>query len=433
MSATCATMRAPTTTSPAAATSSGTTWVSGVRNIDARNSRPVTTEAMPVRAPSPMPDAESMNTVFDDTEAPPPATAPTPSTTSADFRRGKVPSGFATPAAFASPVIVPIASKKFVKTRVKTSIDAATGPMRVKAPKTSACPTSDRSGRAKRAFGRPGALRFQPVGESTEVGTLKIACRMIATIVVPTMPMSSAPLTLRAMSVPMTTRPIRNTIVGRAATEPSSPSCSGGEAFFVVRTNPESTRPMNAMNRPMPTVIAALSCAGTAVKIIVRMPVSARITITTPLMTTRPIASAQVTWCTTLTARNELIPRPAAMPNGRFATRPIAIVITPATRPVAAATCAFCNQPPRTSCGAWSWLNPPRISGLRMTMYAIVTKETRPPRISRGMLDPRCVIEKKRSRPDAKRFRGGVSVCWALTERVYRTLGARRVALARPC
>ncbi len=97
MSFTCATMSAPTTTSPAAATSSGTTWVSsGVRNIDARNSSPVTTEAMPVRAPSPMPDAESMNTVFDDTEAPPPAIAPAPSTTSADFRRGKVPSGFAT-------------------------------------------------------------------------------------------------------------------------------------------------------------------------------------------------------------------------------------------------------------------------------------------------------------------------------------------------
>lgn len=95
---------------------------------------------------------------------------------------------------------------------------------------------------------------------------------------------------------------------------------------------------MNAMNRPMPTVMAALSWAGTAVKIIVRMPVNARITMITPLMTTRPIASAQVTCCTTLTARNELIPSPAAMPNGRFAMMPIAMVMTPATRPVAAAT-----------------------------------------------------------------------------------------------
>jgi hypothetical protein len=143
---------------------------------------------------------------------------------------------------------------------------------------------------------------------------------------------------LRAISVPMITRPMRNTIVGRAPTEPSSPSCSGGDASPEERTKPESTRPMKAMNRPMPTVIAALSCAGTAVKIIVRMPVNARITMITPLMTTRPIASAQVTWWTTLTARNELIPRPAAMPNGRFATTPIAMVMRPATRPVAAAT-----------------------------------------------------------------------------------------------
>ena len=51
---------APTTTRAAAATSSGTTLVSGVRNIEPRNSTPVTTEARPVRAPSPMPAAESM-------------------------------------------------------------------------------------------------------------------------------------------------------------------------------------------------------------------------------------------------------------------------------------------------------------------------------------------------------------------------------------
>jgi hypothetical protein len=51
-------------------------------------------------------------------------------------------------------------------------------------------------------------------------------------------------------------------------------------------------------------------------------------------------------------------------------------------------------------------------------MYAIVTKETSPPRISRGIVDPRFVMEKYRSRPVAKRFRGVVSVCGALTTRV---------------
>jgi hypothetical protein len=47
-----------------------------------------------------------------------------------------------------------------------------------------------------------------------------------------------------------------------------------------------------------------------------------------------------------------------------------------------------------------------------------VTKETRPPRTSRGMVDPRFVTEKKRSRPDATRFRGGSVVFVALTDEV---------------
>src|SRR5690606_4761107 len=70
---------APTTTRTALATSIGTTAVSGVRNIATRNRPPVTTDARPVRAPSPTPAAESTNTVFDDDDVAPPTTAPTPS------------------------------------------------------------------------------------------------------------------------------------------------------------------------------------------------------------------------------------------------------------------------------------------------------------------------------------------------------------------
>ena len=55
----CAHIKVPTRTSAAAATSMGTTEVSGVKNIEPRNSTPVITEARPVRAPSPMPAAES--------------------------------------------------------------------------------------------------------------------------------------------------------------------------------------------------------------------------------------------------------------------------------------------------------------------------------------------------------------------------------------
>ena len=42
------------------AASCGTIVTSGEKNIATRNSTPVTSEAMPVRAPSPTPEADSM-------------------------------------------------------------------------------------------------------------------------------------------------------------------------------------------------------------------------------------------------------------------------------------------------------------------------------------------------------------------------------------
>jgi len=108
--------------------------------------------------------------------------------------------------------------------------------------------------------------------------------------------------------------------------------------MLVLRTNPLSTKPMKAMNRPIPTVIAVFSCCGTALKIKRRRPVAASSTMMSPLMTTRPIASCQVRICTTLTARNELMPRPAAKANGRRATRPNSTVMKPALNAVTAAS-----------------------------------------------------------------------------------------------
>ena len=165
----------------------------------------------------------------------------------------------------------------------------------------------------------------------------------------------------------MTSSPTMNTRVGTEVMEPLSPSWTGGPAV-VARTKPESTNPMKAMNRPMPTVMAAFSSLGTARKMAVRAPVTPKRTIRMPLMTTRPMASAQVTSWITATARKELMPRPAASPKGRLATSPNRMVMTPAVRPVTAPTCAADSQPPATSVGALSALKPPRISGFRMTM-----------------------------------------------------------------
>src|SRR5699024_6787254 len=80
------------------------------------------------------------------------------------------------------------------------------------------------------------------------------------------------------------------------------------------------------------------------------------------------------------TARKLFIPSPAAKAKGNLATTPKRIVITPATRPVTAVSCAKSRLPPSTSA------EPPRISGLSTTIYAIATNATMPPRIS-------CLIE----------------------------------------
>ena len=48
---------------------------SGAKKVVNRNRTPVTTEAKPVRAPSPTPEADSIYEVFEDTDPAPPAAA----------------------------------------------------------------------------------------------------------------------------------------------------------------------------------------------------------------------------------------------------------------------------------------------------------------------------------------------------------------------
>src|SRR4051812_32234415 len=164
----------PTITSAAAATSVGTIDARGATNIAARNNAPVTRFANPVRAPSSMPAPDSMNTVLDDEDVAPPTTAPAPSTISAALSRGNVPCASASPASRASPVKVPIASKKFAKTSVNTSITAASTPTRPKPPKLKS-PASDRSGSANGDPDNVGTDRLQPPGCSVADPRCQIA------------------------------------------------------------------------------------------------------------------------------------------------------------------------------------------------------------------------------------------------------------------
>ena len=174
-----------------------------------------------------------------------------------------------------------------------------------------------------------------------------------------------------------------------------------------MRTNPASKTPTKVMNRPMPIEMPTRRDRGTALKTAVRKPVSTRAAISRPSSTIRPIAWGQVILGATVKASSALRPRPAAMPIGNRPMTPIKIVITPATRAVAAATMviAWSTLAPSTAPAASRWGSPPTrlprlsgavpmINGFNAMMYAIVKKVTRPPRISRPMVEPRAVISK---------------------------------------
>ena len=142
---------------------------------------------------------------------------------------------------------------------------------------------------------------------------------MIARIVVTTIEIRIAPLTRVTHRAITSSRPKAKTSTGQPDRVPLAPSCTGTVVLLASgmrRTTPESTNPIRVMNRPMPTEIATLSCAGTAWKTAVRKPVSTRTRMIRPSRTTRPIASAQVICWATVNATNAFSPRPVASASG---------------------------------------------------------------------------------------------------------------------
>ena len=131
---------------------------------------------------------------------------------------------------------------------------------------------------------------------------------------------------------------------------------------------PASKKPISAMNSPMPTLMAVLSCVGTAWNTAVRNPVSTSSRMMRPSSTTSPIASAQVMPDAMENATNAFSPSPVASASGKLATTPIRIVSTPAASAVPAAIAErFGSAPPPRKLPSASWANP-MISGLRTTM-----------------------------------------------------------------
>src|SRR6266542_1244003 len=172
--------------------------------------------------------------------------------------------------------------------------------------------------------GRRGTVRPQPVGvtlpaASTLGGTSAMALTMIAKMVVAMMLSRIAPRTRRATSTTVSSSPTQNTSVGQPASRLPMPSCTGTgvlAASGMRRTKPASTSPMNAMNRPMPTLMDCLRASGMASITAWRRPVATSTVISRPSSTTRPIASGQDIWPASWKATTALSPRPAAMANG---------------------------------------------------------------------------------------------------------------------
>jgi hypothetical protein len=172
----------------------------------------------------------------------------------------------------------------------------------------------------------------------------------------------------------VTSRVNTKTTVGTVLMDPMPPwpRPTGGDGFPVEPMKPASTSPMKRMNSPMPAVMASLSGIGTASKTIRRRPVTASSTMINPSMTTKPIASDQLTEPTTVVARKELMPSPAAKANGIRAMTPKRIVMAPAASDVMAETWANSSLWPVTS-GALD-----RMIGFSTMMYDIAMKVTTP-------------------------------------------------------
>ncbi len=249
-------------------------------------------------------------------------------------------------------------SKKSDSSRVKTSSTTVIAPVRPKAPNRLKSPSSPKSGAATTSSGSFGAVRPQ-------LSTSATASTALATAVMAAMPMSRAPLTPRASRATVSSTPRQKTRAGQPVSAPLPPSCTGTvvcAASGTRVTKPASTKPMNAMNRPMPTPIACFSGCGIARMTASRSPVTTRTQISRPSSTIRPIASSQLISGAIWKATTALMPRPAASASGRLPPTPMATVVTAATRAVAVTSWTLSSRCPNLSSAL------PRTRGFRTRM-----------------------------------------------------------------
>ena len=260
-------------------------------------------------------------------------------------------------------------------------------------PKRLNWPIRLKSGAATISEGTAGTFKPQPFGFTfvpSKFGPILKALSIATASTVEIMiPRSSAALILRTIRPMVRNSPKAKTTTGQPTSSPPSPRVTGTGPAEVLRTKPESTRPIRAINRPIPTEIAIFNCVGTALNTAVLNPVKTSTVMMIPSRTTNPIASCQVILEAMATATKVFKPRPVANANGKLAITPIRIDRTPATRAVAAAIRArFGASPPPIYLPSASLVKP-MIRGFSATMYAIVKNVTTPPRTSWATEDPR--------------------------------------------
>ena len=190
----------------------------------------------------------------------------------------------------------------------------------------------------------------------------------IAAAVAATIPIRIAAFTFLTVNAIVRNNPKAKTTTGQPTRFPLSPKVTGTGPVPVLRTKPASTKPISAMNRPIPTEIAIFNWVGTARKTAVLNPVKTKIRMINPSSTTKPMASAQVILEAIPTATNVFKPNPVAMANGKLATTPIKMVITPAMSAVAAATNARLGASPPPMYFPSASFAKPMMSGLSATM-----------------------------------------------------------------
>ena len=176
---------------------------------------------------------------------------------------GGTPSSSSRPASAPIAVIVPIVSKKSASISVKTSRIAVTTPASWKPPIRLNSPSVPKSGfseqvaeAGQRRHGEGPALRVD-APSAPKAGPMSATfSTMIATTVIDRIEMRIAPLTLRTHSA--ITQGETDAEDQRPASPaswlPVRPSCSGTvvPATSGAAANPASTKPISAMNRPMP-------------------------------------------------------------------------------------------------------------------------------------------------------------------------------------